>query len=109
MKINFTDFSNTNIKGSSIVINNNRVFINGKEIKNLNDYTDKEITLVIQGDVENVDVSGNLECQNINGDVDCSGSIHYGDIKGDVDCSGTINCGYIGGDIDCSGNIRIQK
>ena len=86
MKITLTDFGNIDINNANIAINNGKVIINGKEIKNLNTYKEKEITLVINGNVGNVDVSGNLECQNINGDVDCSGSIHCGDIKGNVDC-----------------------
>lgn len=110
MKINLIDLINTNInKSTRVVINNGKVRINGKEIKDLNDYTEKEITLIVNGDVGSVDVSGNLECQNINGSVDCSGSIHCGDIGGNVDCSGSIHCGNIGGNIDCAGSVRMTK
>lgn len=93
----------------SICVKNNKVYINGKLVENLQDYEDKEITLIVDGDVKNIDCSGNVQCGNVSGDIDCSGSIHCGDVQGDIDCSGSCTCGSVGGDIDCSGSVKIIK
>jgi hypothetical protein len=72
---------------------NGKVYINGKLVKEIEDCKDRDITVIINGNVEgDVDIQGKLECK---------------DIGGDVDCQGNINCGKILGDIDCQGNIRM--
>lgn len=109
MRINLSDFCGINLNNKNISIRNNKVYVNGKRVDDLSDCPEKEITLVVEGDVGNVDISGNLECQNVNGDVDCSGSVRCGDVTGDIDCSGSVYCGNVGGDIDCAGSIRMSR
>jgi hypothetical protein len=109
MKINFSDISKISTNNKNITIKNNKVYINDELVEDFSKYEDKEITLVVQGDVKNVEISGNITCNGINGDIDCSGNIDCNDIMGDIDCSGNIVCNEINGDIDCTGNIKINK
>ena len=109
MEINLSKVCKANLVNANITINGNKLYVNGKLEQDFNDYPEKEFTLIIEGNVRDVDVSGSLQCGNVEGDVDCSGSMRCGSIGGDVDCSGSINCGNIYGDVDCAGSIRITN
>lgn len=109
MRVNLADLIGVNLTNKNISIRNNKVYVNGKRVDDLSDCPDKEITLVVEGNVGNVDISGNLECKNVNGDIDCSGSVHCGDVTGDIDCSGSVYCGNVSGDIDCAGSISMTR
>jgi hypothetical protein len=85
----------------NVTINGNRVFSNGKEITNLKNIDQKNISIVIESSIEKLDVDacdmitvkGNCgSVKTMSGDVDCSGDIQ-GSVKtmsGDVSCSGSI-------------------
>lgn len=109
MRINLNGLNIDISSTSNICIKNNNVYVNGEKLEDLSKYEDKEITLEINGDVHNIDCSGNVKCNNVYGDIDCSGSITCEKIEGDIDCSGNISCGDVAGDIDCSGNVVIRR
>ena len=82
-------FNNT----TSVSIINGVVYVNGKVYKDeeIDNCKDRDITLIIQGNVEgNVDVQGKLVCKDIGGDVSCQGTVECGNIAGDIDCQGKI-------------------
>jgi len=54
----------------SILVNNGKIYINGKLVNEINKCKDKEITVTINGNVGDVDIQGNLICKDIQGDVD---------------------------------------
>lgn len=106
--------SNININGKvysggSIVVNNGKITIDGKEIDGLDE---RVININIEGSVQNLDV----DCANsitVNGDVveltSKNGNVSVsGDVSGNVENkNGNINCGNVGGDVlNKNGNIK---
>lgn len=98
----------------SLTIINGRYFVNGKEVKDLEELTkdQKQINIEIHGDVEKLDIdccdqitiTGNVKkVKTTSGDVEINGNV-----DGDVESvSGSIDCGDVGGDArTVSGNIR---
>lgn len=101
--------------GDNVSIVNNKIYINGEEKENLNEYNQKEIKITINGDI-----SGNVEAGNfttingnIGGNVDCGNmcTIESDIIKGDVDTGNmsNIKANSIEGDIDCGNMCTISR
>lgn len=103
--------------GNCVVVDGNRVIINGKKVSDLNEIREKEIYIVIEGEVSklNVDCCEKIE---VNGNVESieagSGDIHANDVKGnvktvsgDIECDGSIggSASTVSGDIECGGSI----
>lgn len=97
--------------GDSIVINNDKIIIDGK---NLSDHDqEKEINISVEGDINALDVD---VCQRIevkgNGNVgyikSVSGTVFCNNITGDAETtSGNINCEDVGGNVKTvSGDIH---
>ena len=87
--------------GNSVVINGNRIIVNGKEISNLNEIKEKEIYIVIEGEVSKLEVDYCKKVE-VKGNV---GSIQSGsgDIHVEKDVEGNVNTGS--GDVECGGSI----
>lgn len=100
------------IPSGNISIINNKVYCNGKSVIDTNDFTEKNIKIVIQGNVEgdvktdcgDIEVTGN--CRSVistSGDINIKGSVGFS-VKS---TSGDITCGEVHGDIQTvSGNIE---
>jgi hypothetical protein len=80
---------------NSISVVNNKVYINGKLVSEIEDCKEKNIEVVING--------------NVTGDVEVQGRLECGDIGGNVDIQGNMTCQTIKGDVDCQGNIKVVK
>lgn len=100
-----------NVKSSSVVITNGSITVNGKLIKDLNELDEKEINIIIEGDVESLTVDS---CD----EIEVKGSAkniktHNGNVKVNNDVTGNVSthngnvvCGKVGGDVDThNGNI----
>lgn len=104
-----------NVSGrNNISIQNNRVFIDGKEIKNLEDIEEKEIIIEINGDLESVDAGNNVVINgNIQGNVDIGNmcEIKSEVIAGSIDCGNmcTINSNEIIGDISTGNMCTVNR
>ena len=99
-------------QGNSIVINNGKIIIDGKEAETPND---KVIQITVQGDIEKldvdncnkIDVTGNVgSAKTLSGDIKV-----IGDVNGSVQTlSGDVVCGKVQGSINTmSGDIKHSK
>jgi len=115
---------NGDLVGRQLIINNGKVFVDGKQIET----NEKIINIKIEGDidklscdvVERITVNGNVNnLQTSSGDVDITGNVTNGvsTSSGDVECgnitgnvktsSGDVKCGNIIGNVNTmSGNIK---
>ena len=100
------------IPSGNISIINDKVYCNGKLITDTNDFAEKNIKIIIQGNVEgdvktdcgDIEVTGN--CRSVistSGDINIKGSVGLS-VKS---TSGDITCGEVHGDIQTvSGDIE---
>lgn len=96
--------------GDNVCVKNNRVYINGKEVENFDDYKEKEIKITLNGNVCGGLEAGNFLTINgdINGNVDAGNMCEFksSTIGGDIDCGNMCNitADTIEGSLDC-GNM----
>ena len=69
------------VQGNNIVISDDHIYVDGKLIDESMDA--KNITVIVEGDCNNLDAYGN---------VDASGSVRCGNVAGDIDASGSVHC-----------------
>lgn len=97
--------------GCSVSVINNKVYFNGKLAEDFNDWKEKNIKIIVEGDCKevkadagNITIKGSVE-GNVNADT---GNIHIeGDVQGNVTTDmGNISAAHIAGNAttDC-GNI----
>lgn len=100
------------LPSGSISVVNNKVYCNGKLVTDTNEFKEKNIKIVIQGNVdgdistESGDIEVNGNCKNVKS---VSGDINIkGDVGGDVkSTSGDITCRDISGNVQTvSGDIK---
>lgn len=98
--------------GDTIVIKNNKTFIDGKEA----DTADaKEINISVTGDIKTIEVDAcnKLEVSgNVTGNVKTmSGDVKCGNVNGSISTmSGDVDCEEVGGSISTmSGSIKHKK
>lgn len=104
------NINNNGYVGRSIIINNGKVIIDGKDVTP----DSKTITIEIVGDIDNLSVDS---CQTVKvqGDVNSlrttSGDIECGDVKTDIKTtSGDIECKNIGGSVTTvSGDVKAEN
>ena len=104
------NIKNSSIKGNSISIINNKIFVDGKEIET----EEKVINIIVEGNLDKleVDCCNSIKVNGVTKDVEVSnGNITInGDVKGNVNnINGNIiakaingNCKTINGDILCN-------
>ena len=99
----------------NVVINGNRVIVNGKLVKDFNDVNEKTIYVIVNGDVGNLEV-GCCEKVEVKGTVKSvktqSGDVHVtGNVEGGLtSTSGDVECGDVGGDVTTtSGDVKCKN
>lgn len=96
------------VKGSNITIINDKIIVDGKPIEEAMDA--KNITIIVEGDCNRLDVAGEVTIQGNCGSVDCGGSCNIrGNVTGNVDAGGSVTCGNVSGDIDAGGSVRCKR
>lgn len=115
--------NNANVNGKSMKIGNcnsvsivnGKVFIDGKEYKDINLDNKEAININIEGNVNKLDVRGDNAKTIINGNVMnrgaySEGSIEVnGNVEGGVDCGGSSTIsGDVRGNIDCGGSCTVM-
>ena len=94
-----------NLFGDNISIKNGNVVVDGKVVDGAK--TSDLVQLVIsEGMVKNLNVSGDVECKDVEGDIDAGGSIQCGNVNGDVDAGGSVQCKDVGGNVDAGGSVN---
>jgi hypothetical protein len=113
--------------GDNLIVNGNKVVIDGRDVTP----EEKEITITVNGNLENLNVgyckeihvvegnvntltttSGNVYCKDITGNVETtSGDIECSDIHGNVETtSGDVLASLISGTVSTvSGDVRYKK
>lgn len=114
--------NNTKFQGTSIIVTNGKVMINGVDVtpdsKTINIKVEGNIdslssdicqTIAVNGNVGKLqNGSGDIECKDVNGDLTSgSGDIKCGNVGGSVKSgSGDVECGNIGGGVQTgSGDV----
>ena len=87
-----------NVSGNNIRIANGKVYVDGKLVDNIDG---PDITIIVEGTVENLETEHDVEVQGNCGNVTCDILTVNGNINGDVDA----NCINVDGDIN--GNVDV--
>jgi len=109
MKLNFNNIIKSFSGSSNVVISNNRIIVNGKEIM---DKAEGIVKIDVEGDIVSLDVAGDTTINgNILKDANIVGDLKCNDIGGDIlSCVGDIDCENIGGDIEsCVGSVSMKR
>jgi hypothetical protein len=110
-------------RGSNIMITNDRIVIDGKDVTDEYDIRPAGILeiKVLEGTIHalttdaavtcndvtgDVDAGGSVSCKAVGGSVDAGGSVNCGNVAGSVNAGGSVNCGTVGGSIDAGGSVR---
>ncbi len=92
-----------NCSGSNVIIQNGNVIVDGKIVEK---GMSGNVSITINGDVNNIDCTGSISVNGNCKNIDCGGScIIAGRVDGDVDCGGSCNCGNVKGSVDAGGSI----
>lgn len=101
-KINFTG-------SGDVCVSNGKVTIGGVDVSDLDGVDEKQITIVIDGDVgvlhtDDADITVNGSVGNA---TTKNGNIQCGDVSGDAETkNGNVQCGNVGGEVTTkNGNI----
>lgn len=108
-----TNYSEVSINGHTIRVSGNNITIRDGEIyvdgKLHEDGLPQSVTVIVEGDCNNLNVSGSVEVRGSSASIDCGGSVTVGgDVRGDVDCGGSVRCGNISGNVDAGGSIHCK-
>jgi hypothetical protein len=93
-------------EGGNIVVENGRVFINGKDVSG--EQYGGILTIKFEGTTLaslSVD-NGNVECQDVGGNVKAGGSVKAVGIGGSVKAGGSVHAEKIGGDAFAGGSVN---
>ncbi len=91
-------------EGSSIIIVNGEVWIDGVKKENKN-FPENVLTIEVRGRLESLKTDANVNCDNV-GSVEAGGSVNCDDVKGNVTAGGSVNCDDVGGCIQAGGSVR---
>lgn len=94
------------VSGNNITIRNGEIYVDGKLYE---DELPQSVTVIVEGDCNNLNVSGSVEVRGSSANIDCGGSVTVGgDVHGDIDCGGSVHCGDISGNVDAGGSIHCK-
>ena len=91
--------------GSSIVINNGKIIVDGKVIRS---ELASKVEVTVNGDVNSLDCSGSVTVHGNVGSIDCGNSCTVnGNVHGDIDAGNSVTCGNVAGNIDAGNNVIV--
>jgi hypothetical protein len=91
------------VEGSNISIINNKIYSDGKLVNK------EEInanSIIIEGNVENIETDLSVSCNNVKGDIKAGGSINCDNVGGNVTAGGSVNCDKVKGNINAKGSVN---
>lgn len=97
-----------NVSGCNISVMNNKVYVDGKLIKENDDIKDAN-TICVYGDVGNIETDKSVNCNNVGGDVRAKGSVNCDDVRGNVEAGGSVNCDDVGGHVTAGGIVHYER
>lgn len=92
-------------RGDNIVINGNKVMIDGKEVIR-GPQIGNAVEIRITGPSMNITTDKSVTCENVQGNVNANGSVNCDNVGGSVHAGGSVNCDDIGGDVKAGGSIN---
>lgn len=97
--------NNYTSKGKDISISSDGIYIDGKKF-DIEDFASKKnITVKIESPVQNLKVTGDVECHDVLGNVDAGMSVNCGNVSGKVDAGMSVNCGDVQGEVYAGMNV----
>ena len=95
-------------KFQNITARNGVIMVDGKIVTA---YGDKNSSIIINGNVNSIQSSGNISVSgNVGGDVSCHGNVSVsGYVNGDIDCGGNMQCEFSSGNLRAGGKININR
>lgn len=94
------------VSGNNITIRNGEIYVDGKLYE---DELPQSVTVIVEGNCNNLNASGSVEVRGSCGSVDCGGSARIGgDVSGNVDAGGSVQCENILGNVDAGGSIQCR-
>lgn len=95
--------------GSNISIIDGQVYVDGKPYES-EDLKDKSVvTLIIDGNVNNVTSDVSVTCRNVEGNVKAGTSVTCDNVKGNVVAGTSISCDDISGDAKAGTSINCDE
>lgn len=91
-------------KGTSLVVVNNRVTIDGKDVTD-EDMPETILAIKVDGDLHSIQTDASVVCENVTGDVVARGSVSCGSVHGNVESSGSVSCDDVGGNVKAGGSV----
>ena len=68
----------------------------------------KEVTIIWQGDVQDLHSDFSVNCEEVHGDVHAGGSVNCDEVNGSVNAGGNVNCDDVNGPVHAGGNVTCQ-
>lgn len=99
---------NLSVSGNNLVIQNGKVYIDGKLVEGAEDHAENKIleVRIVEGTVESLTADGNVVALGVHGSVSAGGNVKTDSVGGSVNAGGNVNCGRIGGSVNAGGNVR---
>lgn len=95
--INFTS-------GSSIVVNNGKIVVDGQTIHS----GSEQILVEVHGDVNNLRSDNSVTVKgSVLGSVDAGNSVHCGDVQGDVEAGNSVHARQVKGKAKAGNSVKI--
>lgn len=95
-------------EGNSIVIINDRIIIDGKDVTD--EDTPKDIlSIKVEGTLASLQSDKSVKCGNVQGHVNAGGSVNCDNIAGNASAAGSINCDDVGGNVQAGGSVNCDK
>lgn len=93
--------------GGCISVYNNKIYIDNKEITDVN--FNKEI--IIKGDCNRIECDCNVTVEgNVYGDIKCAGSCKCGHVSGNVSAGGSVHSENVtGASINAGGSVHVKR
>jgi len=92
--------------GSSVSIRNNTVIIDGKVQDD--DISGVVEVRVIEGIIDRLETDASVNCGDVKGGVSAGGSVHCGNVAGSVTAGGSVKCDKVGGNITAGGSVKMS-
>jgi hypothetical protein len=108
--------------GNNITIKNGNVIIDGKNVES-KDNSDEKIVIQLEGNfnnfkcdesiivkgnikADNIEVSNNIQCDDVVGDINAGKNVQCDDVAGDINAGNNVTCDDVVGNVTCGNNIN---
>ncbi len=101
-------------KGTAVPWDNDNklrvVAYRGRRLVKRGEAGDKLFELKLEGDLQDLECWGSVECGQVFGNASSRGSMEVrGDVAGDVSAGGPVGCGSVAGDVSAGGPVSCKS